>query len=203
MALSTYSELRSAALNVVGREGDAALVAYVPVAVDLAHAKINGNLQVGQMEASTTGTSTNGVLALPSDFLSARRVEAVPYGPLEFLTPEAASSYYPGTSGGSPAYYTIQGTNLVTYPPYTGNVSLDYYQQIPALSDSNPTNWLLAVRPDIYLFLTVSELYAFAKNYEEASVWNQRGMTAVEEVMRQDMNRRYANASIRVKGPTP
>jgi hypothetical protein len=50
MDLNTYSGLQETSLSVVGRDGDTALMAYVPVAVTLAEAKINGNLQVGRME---------------------------------------------------------------------------------------------------------------------------------------------------------
>jgi hypothetical protein len=203
MDLSSYSGLQEAALSVVGREGDSSLTAYAPIAVTLAHAKLNDNLQVMEMEATSTGTSDNGVVALPDDFAGWRRVEAYPYGPLEFQEPNYLAHRYPTGAGGCPAFFTIQGGSLVTYPTYTGEITLDYYQRIPALSDSNPSNWLLVRRPDIYLFLTVSELYAFAKNYEEAVTWNQRGMTAVEEVNTKDKAKRYSRVSARVKGPTP
>jgi hypothetical protein len=203
MDLSSYSGLQEAALSVVGREGDSSLTAYAPVAIALAEAKLNRNLRVAEMEASSTGTSENGVLALPTDFVGWRRVEAYPYGPLEFQEPNFLASQYPTGSGAFPKFFTIQGSTLTVYPTYTGEIALDYYQKIPALSDGNTSNWLLSSHPDIYLFLTVSELYAFAKNYEEAVTWNQRGMTAVEEVGTFDKAKRYSRVSARVKGPTP
>lgn len=203
MDLSSYSGLQEAALSVVGREGDSSLTAYAPVAVALAEAKANGNLQVAQMENSVVGTSTNGLLTLPEDFAGWRRVEAYPHGPLEFQEPNWLAARYPTGEGGLPKFFTIQGSNLITYPYFTGEVTLDYFQRIPPLSEVNPSNWLLSYRPDVYLFLTVSELYAFAKNYEEAVTWNQRGMTAVEEVNKRDISRRYSRIKARVKGPTP
>lgn len=203
MDLYSFSGLQEAALAVVAREGDSALAAYAPVAVALAEAKLNRNLRVAEMEASAVGTSENGVLALPDDYAGWRRVEVFPYGPLAFQEPDFLASEYPSGAGASPKYFTIQGANLITYPSYTGEVSLDYYQMIPALSDSNTINWLLYAHPDIYLFLTVSELYAFAKNYDEAMTWNQRGMTAVAEVNSLDKAKRYSRVTARVKGPTP
>ncbi len=204
MALDSYSGLQEAALSVVGREGDSSLTAYLPVAIALVEAKLNRNLRVAEMEATSTGTSTNGVLALPTDFIAWRRVEASPYGSLAFQEPNFLASQYPnGGEGPFPKFFTIQGSTMTIYPTYTGEISLDYYQKIPALSDSSTSNWLLAAHPDIYLFMTASELYAFAKNYEEAQVWNQRGMTAVEELTAFDKFRRYSRISARVKGPTP
>lgn len=203
MALSTYAELQSTAIDVMGRVGDTALTAYAPVAVALAEAKINRKLRVMEMEANATGVSTNGVLALPSDFAGWRRVEAMPYGPLEFQEPDYLASQYPTGEGGTPKFFTVQGSNLTTYPAYTGSVSLDYYQRVPALSDTNTSNWLLANHPDIYLFLTLSELNAYAKDADAALLWNQRGMAAVEEVNTDDKMKRYSRVSARVKGPTP
>lgn len=203
MALSTYSELQATALDVIGRTGDAALTAYAPVAVLLAEAKINRKLRVMEMEANATGSSTNGVIALPTDFAGWRRVEASPYGPLQFQEPDYLAARYPAGEGGIPTFFTIQGTNLITYPAYTGDVSLDYYQRIPALSDTAPTNWVLTNHPDIYLFLTLSELNAYAKDAEAALMWNQRGITAVEEVNTDDKTKRYSRVAARVKGPTP
>ncbi|EIM25749.1 phage adaptor protein [Microvirga lotononidis] len=203
MALDSYSGLQEAALSVVGREGDSSLTAYAPTAISLVEAKLNRHLRVAEMEATSTGTSDNGMLALPTDYTGWRRVEAFPYGPLEFQEPNFLASRFPNGEGGVPKYFTIQGAALITYPAYAGEIALDYYQKIPALSDINTSNWLLSKHPDVYLFLTVSELYAFAKNYEEAVTWNQRGMTAVEEVNTLDKSKRYSRISVRVKGPTP
>lgn len=203
MALSTYSELQASVLNWLARDSGDAIAAAIPDAIRLVEAKLNRNLRVAQMEATVTGTSTNGLLTLPTDFIAARRVEAYPYGPLELVMPDYVSNRYPSGEGGIPSFYTIQGTTLATFPAYTGEVTLDYYQSIPALSDNNPTNWLLASHPDVYLFLVLSEMNAFTKNAEAALLWNQRGKVALDEMTAQDTAKRYSNVSVRVKGPTP
>lgn len=202
MAIGTYSELQSAVANWLAREGDSTITSMLPNAIALVEAKLNRNLRVGQMEASAPLTGTNGVFTLPTDYNGWRRVAVSPYGPLEFLTPEMASAYFPTAISGAPQYFTVQGSTLTTYPAVNAIV-LDYYRTIPALSDSNTTNWLLTSHPDVYLFMTLSEVNAFTKDAEAALLWNQRGMTAVEEIKAQDKDRRFASASIRSKGPTP
>jgi len=203
MALSTYSELQSAVLNWMARDSSDVIAGVLPDCIELVESKLNRMLRVAQMEANAIGVSTNGVLALPTDFLTWRRVEIVPYGPLELVTPTYASENFPTLLTGVAKYFTIQNNNLTTYPPYTGEVSLDYYQRIPALSDSNPTNWLLSDNPDVYLFMTLSEACAYSKDVEAALVWNQRGVAAIEEMNTADKIRRFSGARARVKGPTP
>jgi hypothetical protein len=203
MALSTYTDLQETALDVIGRTGDAGLTAYVPVAITLVEAKLNRNLRVAEMEANAIGASTNGLLALPADYLAWRRVEAVPYGPLDYVTPDYGSSEYPSVGSGAARFFTIQGSNLATFPSYTGEVSLDYYQRIPSLSNSSPSNWLLAAHPDVYLFMTLMELNAYTKDSDAASLWNDRAAAAVDELRTADRIKRYSRVSARVKGPTP
>lgn len=203
MALGTYSELQSTVLTVMDREGDAVVTAYLPVAIALAEAKINRNLRVGDMEASATLTASGGVATLPTDFAAARRVEVQPYGPLEPVMPEYAAFAHPARESGPPAAYTIRGDTLTTFPAYSGSVALDYYKRIPALSNTNTTNWLLTKHPDLYFFLTLSEAYAFIKDGETALLWNQRGIASIGEIVKDDTERRYSGASIRVRGATP
>jgi hypothetical protein len=203
MALSTYSELQAAVLNWMARDSTDTIAAIVPDAIRLAEAKFNRLLRVAEMEANSTGSSTNGVFALPVDFLAARRVEASPYGALEPVLPDWAASAYPTRESGIPAYYTIQGLTLTTYPTYTGDVSVDYYAAIPALSDAEPSNWLLAAYPDLYLFMTLAETCAFTQDVDKGAMWSQRAVLSITEINAQDSLRRFPSARIRTLGPTP
>lgn len=203
MALSTYSDLQTTALEVMGREGDAALIAYAPTAILLAEAKLNRHLRVGETEGTTTLAGTGGVFPLPADYAQWRQVRDASFGPLEFVTPDWASDTYPTGQGGVPRFFTVKGSALTTFPATSSSVILDYYQKIPSLSASAPSNWLLTGHPDVYLFFTLSELNAFAKDADAALLWNQRGMAALEEVKTADLSKRYSRVSARVKGPTP
>lgn len=203
MALSTYSDLQTSVVNWLGRDGDSTITAVVADAIALVEARLNRVLRVAQMEATVTGTSNNGVLALPADFLAWRRIEAYPYGPLSFAALDWAADTYPTGDAGVPSYFTIQGAILTTYPSYTGEVTLDYYQKIPALSDTNVANWLLTEHPDVYLFGTLVELNAFAKNPDAAVLWDQRAKSSVEEIITQDRLKRYSASVSRPKGATP
>lgn len=203
MALTTYSELQSAVLNWMARDTGDSIAAIIPDAIRLAESRFNRLLRVAEMEANSLGASPNGILNLPIDFQAARRVQAEPYGTLEPVTPDWASSAYPTRAGGSPAYYTIQGLTLTTYPAYSGDVSVDYYASIPALSDTKTSNWLLKAYPDAYLFATLVEVCAFTKDGETAILWSQRAKLAIDEINAQDSLKRFPSARIRILGVTP
>jgi hypothetical protein len=203
MALSNYSDLQETALDVIGRTGDTSLTAYAPVAIALVEAKLNRNLRVSEMEDTATLTGTGGDYALPDDFADWRQVRIASYAPLEYVTPDWASDTYPTGGSGIPRFFTIKGSTLTVFPASSSSVILDYYQKIPPLSDSLPSNWLLGSHPDVYLFMTLSELCTYTKDPEAALLWNQRGMTAVEEVRTADRIKRYSRVTARVKGPTP
>jgi hypothetical protein len=54
---------------------------------------------------------------------------------------------------GQPQVYAVSGSSLLIAPSpdaaYT--IRLVYKQALPALSENNPTNWLLNKQPDLYL----------------------------------------------------
>lgn len=212
MALATYDDLLSALPNHVARGGDATLSAVLPDLVAMFEAKINYGfadqdgspltLLVGDMEANAIGTSTNGVFDLPDDFVSWRRVTHATAGPLVYLEPLHAAAMFPDEPAGVPAYFTILGGTLLTYPGLSGDLSLDYFQAVPGLSESLPTNWLLTKRPDIYIEGLKVEIYRFLKDYDQANA----ALTALASLVRgmngTDKSTKYSRVIV-AKGQTP
>jgi hypothetical protein len=46
-----------------------------------------------------------------------------------------------------------------------------YYAQIPSLSVSNTTNWLLTEAPDVYLYATLIQSAPYLKEDERIGTW--------------------------------
>lgn len=203
MALANYSELQASLAAWMARSGDTVITGIAPDAIAMAEAHFNRKLRVADMEANATGASTNGILTLPSDFQAPRVTSIAGYGELELVMPGWAKSAYPSGPEGVAAFYTIQGLTLTTYPAYTGEVSLDYYATIPALSDSDPTNWLLTASPDLYLAQALGHINAFTKNAEAAGLWFSQAAGIIADLNNADSARRYSGASIHLKGSTP
>jgi hypothetical protein len=55
---------------------------------------------------------------------------------------------------GKPHYYAITAGEIEVYPTPDGTYTAElyYYSRIPALSDSNTSNWVLEYFPDAYLY---------------------------------------------------
>lgn len=210
MDLSTYAGLQSAVPEAMARTGDTDLSSYMPVAIALAEAEFNrvlGAQPVAQMEASANLTSTDGVATLPTDYQTWRKVQVVGSKPLELVDPNWAADYDPSaSSGATPRYFTISGSSLKTFPLFTGTVGLDYYGKLPALSNTNTSNWLLATHPDVYFKQAMAEAYAYTAGPNDlplAEMWGARAAKALAEVIRLDLSRRFTRAGSRVRGPTP
>jgi hypothetical protein len=81
-------------------------------------------------------------------------------------------------------------------------LEFDYFQKVPALSDSAATNWLLAAHPDLYLFGSLVEAEMFGVNDERAPLWKARRDEIFDEIEKLSNKSRGAGA-MRVMGVTP
>src|SRR5690349_15542353 len=153
MALDSYANLKTAISTWLVR---ADVASDVDDMIDMFEAWANRNLRVAQMEEEAT-TPVTEYIALPSDFLELRDIQwqGNPRRELEYMTPILADIYDPTGSTGLPKFYTIVGDQLRVIPAPSDtsvNVRIDYWRKVPALSDSQTTNWLLSTYPDAYLY---------------------------------------------------
>ena len=65
------------------------------------------------------------------------------------------------------------GTEIQVYPPPDGTYTAElvYYAEIPALTDSNTTNWLLTLAPDIYLYGTLMQTAPYLQDDARLQTW--------------------------------
>jgi hypothetical protein len=199
MALTTYAELQTAVASWLARSD---LTATIPDFVTLAEAHFNRVLRVRQMETSTTLTPSSGSATLPTDFLAYRRVTwaSDTTRELEYVHPSYLSAAYPDSAEGTPAQFTIEGSTLKVRPVSDTSITFDYFQKIPALSGT--VNWLFTAHPDAYLFGTLAEARAYARNMDQFSMWVQRRDEALQEVRGVDFLNRGGMA-VRSMGATP
>lgn len=152
MALDTYSGLKTAIQTWLAR---ADLSSDVDDMIDMFEAWCNRNLRVPQMEQEAT-TAAAEYLALPVDFLEMRDIQwqGQPRRQLDYVTPSVADQYDTSGTSGIPAFYTLVGDQirLIPAPNATTDVRMDYWKKVPALTNSNTTNWLLDLYPDAYLY---------------------------------------------------
>jgi hypothetical protein len=173
MALSTYSDLRAEIANWLRRSD---LTAEIPSFVTLAEAQMNRRLRVRQMTTRLSQSFTAEYVALPDDFLSERLVKITNGGGatvLRYLTPEEMDARTRAPASGRPRFYALYGKDMRLHPSPDGAYGgeLIYLQAIPALSDANPGNWLLASHPDAYLYGALTQSAPYLRADERLQTW--------------------------------
>lgn len=203
MAITTYSELKTSVENWLSHQ---LFTARVPEFIAIFEATANRRLRVRQQEASAIITLTSGAGTLPTDYLAWRLVVSIASGRttvLEYQEPSYSVAAHPTTASGPPTSFRIQGEILTVRPvPTTETVAIVYFQKIPSLSDSAPTNWLLTAHPDLYLFGSLVEAEAFGVNDERIGLWKSRRDEIFDEIEKLSNKTRGAGA-MKVFGPTP
>jgi hypothetical protein len=196
MAITTYGELKAVVANWLARED---LGTAIPDFVALFEAAANRRLRVRQMEISATLTPADGAAALPADYLMWRRVTWTGgrRRELDYVHPSYLQAAFDAAAG-TPRVFTIEGATLKIRPIDGGALELDYFQKIPALSDAQPANWLLAAHPDLYLFGALVEAEAFNKDADKAALWKLRRDEILAEI--ETLGGKSRAGAIRVMG---
>ena len=185
MALDTFAGLKATIADYLNRDD---LTSVIPSFITLAEAKFNRKLRTRQMVKRANGQIESAFFAYPSDWLQAKefQLNTNPIVRLQFVTEaygdELKANRY--VSIGQPAYYTITGTPLefIPAPDSTYSAELTYYAKIPALSDSNTSNWLLAYAPDLYLYGALLEAAPYLKDDERLAVWSQMYINSIGDI---------------------
>lgn len=185
MALDTFAGLKATIADYLNRDD---LTAIIPSFITIAEAKFNRKLRTRQMIKRANGQIESAFFAYPSDWLQAKefQLNTNPIVRLQFVTEaygdELKANRY--VSIGQPAYYTITGTQLefIPAPDSTYSAELTYYAKIPALSDANTSNWLLAYAPDLYLYGALLEAAPYLKDDERLAVWSQMYINSLGDI---------------------
>ena len=184
MAITTYSELKSSVADWLDRDD---LTTAIVDFVTLAEAQFNRSIRHRKMVTRSTATIDDRYSATPADWLQTVQfiLSTDPVTTLEYLTNEALNKKRSESSAvGKPLYFSHVGDEIEVYPPpdssYTGE--LVYYAKVPALSDSNTTNWLLTLSPDLYLYGALVQSAPYLRDDERLPVWLARYTQMVEDM---------------------
>lgn len=205
MSITTYSELQASVASWLHRTD---LTALIPDFITLAEQRMNGDLDSRSMEVRTTltctadGTLNARLVALPTDMLEMRRLLVVDTDParvLEYKSPDqlVADNLYL-LSAAKPDSFTVVGTNIELSPPPDSAYPLElvYKQRIPALSNSNTTNWVLTQNPSIYLWGALLAASPFTQDDERMPIYERKYQEAKETINSIDW---YSGSTLRVR----
>jgi len=194
-------ELKSLALSYSDRETDAELPPKMDAFLRMAEARVNRLLTVQKMSIRTSLTIVPGqeYYGLPADYSGMRDIEVRVDDqsdtriPLIFLPPEQMNLQAWKHTAYQIAYSVIANQLQILPAQDSGILEIVYYRKLIPLTDIEPSNWMSADNPDVYLAALMVEISAFVKNAEAASLWDGRLMQAIGEIIQDDENNRWPN----------
>jgi hypothetical protein len=171
MSLTTYAELKASILDWLNRDDiDAAPF------VTLAEADLATDVEHWRREKRATATAGSRYLELPSDF----------HRPIRFHVKDAKDPLQPMSQNemahrraevrdttGTPCHYVLTGGEIELFPTPAEalTVEMSYSAIIPALSDSNTSNWLLERFPNAYLYGALKHTSGYLREDGRAQLW--------------------------------
>jgi hypothetical protein len=193
--LATYAELQQAIEDYLEQDDT---TGKIPTFIRLAEVRIQREISVHGMYKSVDGSLDTGEVDLPPDF-----IEAIAWR-LTSASPQFTASYIPPNrffstraTGSSPRIYTIVGDKAFWKPDPTGvdagtyTYTLEYLAFLEALSDTNTSNWLLALAPDIYLYASLLEAMPYVIDDERLQVWAKMYERSITSLVSLDSRKRY------------
>jgi hypothetical protein len=108
---------------------------------------------------------------------------------------------YPSNRVGQPQAYAISGSSLLIAPAPDSAyaIRLTYKQAIPALSDANPTNWLLTRHPDLYVAASLAMAEFRGWNDARLPMLKAWYDELIEEVNEAGWRTRHASGPLRMR----
>lgn len=195
MAINSYSTLCDAVGRWLYRDD---LTDVIPDFIALAESRINRDLRLRAMETSFTGTLNGATFSLPADFGVAQRLSLQADSQeveLRYVAPEMISKYSLGTN--LPQMYTLIGWLAQVIPAPDGAYDFTFYYltNLPSLSATQTTNWLILNAPDVYLYGCLLEAAPYLQDDVRIAIWTQAYNEAVESVQAIEDASRYPISS--------
>lgn len=199
MSIASYSELQTAVASYLARTD---LTSQITDFIRFAELRLRRELRIRQMLKSVTTTTTSGdsTVELPSDFLEIRDfiVSTNPAQPLTYSSPSAFSRNARTTESGKPLDYTILASEfqLAPIPDSAYTVKLLYYAAPTFLSDSNTSNAFMANAPDALLYASLLEAEPFLMNDARINTWGTMYDRAISTLTKSDESSQYSGVPL-------
>lgn len=201
MGLANYTELKASVADWLNRSD---MTAVIPDLITMAEAQLNRDVRHHKMLQRSTAQFDSQYSAVPADFVEASRlfitdtVSVIEQTTVADIVKRRAET---NNATGTPAYYTLIGQQFEVYPTPDSvkNVELLYYSEIPALSASNATNWLLTMSPDAYLYGTLLTATPYLSNDERLETWGALYASAISNINQTSVSSRFGGANLRLK----
>lgn len=191
MTIGTYAELKDAVYKFLLRSVSDRVVTDSQVSnyIVLCEAELHRELQIRTLEetAPIMTVANQAWVALPEDYSQIITLEfdTCPYD-IDYYTRRELKERF-GTTIRRPQGYTILGSKIYFggVPDDVYDLTLDYYADFAALSDSNTTNPVLTAYPDVYLYGSLNQAAVQLKDADFKSMVEGNYGTIIERIKEQ------------------
>jgi len=191
MTISTYAELQTELISLSHRSD---LATILPTLIGLAEAEVFRELSLRGIETSATGATSGETLAIPADADSVQRIEIESGGykyTLSYTSPNGIETLTGSTDRPQRFLFENGSIRLIPAPNGSYTYTIFYVPKLTALSDSNPTNWLLTNHHDVYVKASLVQIHKHTRNAEQAALVGNDLVTALGSVQRSDERKRF------------
>lgn len=185
MTFGTYDALKAAIGAWLRRPGDATLTAQVGDFIALAEVNLNTLLRLRAMETEQALNAVVGsrFVPAPDHFLEPIACWYAGVEPRQALVNRLPEGLPVTATAGTPSFWAVDGSQIAfERPADTAFPFALRYLKGFALSDAEPTNWLLTNYPNLYLYGALKETAPFLKNDTRIATWDGLFQQALERV---------------------
>jgi len=164
--ITNYTELQQAVADWLNRSD---LDTIIPSFITNGEARLNKRVRHREMESTAALTfDVNGEADVPSDYLEWKllALATTPAARPEFVYPDSREFLFRFRPFSVPQYFTVIGDKVKIQPAKDVGGTFYYFAQLPALSDTTATNWLLDRSPETYLYASLVEGARFLRDEE-------------------------------------
>lgn len=180
--ITNYATLQSTIADYLNRTD---LTSQIQTFIQFVEADLNSRLRCREMIVNATASGDGSFVALPPDWLEAINMMIVGgQSPLRYITPDEADIVNKAQVYTSTRFYSMTTGIIELVPPSADELTIDmvYYGKIPALSDTNTTNWLLTKAPDVYLYGALSHAAPFLMDDARMGTFGQIYLARVQSL---------------------
>ena len=170
--ITDFDQLCTATADYLNR---ADLADQIPVFVRFAESQFNRELAYQGHASEGLHDERQRARRVADDWLEHYSLTTADGGVIEYMT-EANSNRFKGDGmAGETFGYTVVGNaiELVPAPGADMELRMVYYARIPHLGPTQPSNWLLAKYPDVYLYSVLVQSMPYLKDDARLATWIQ------------------------------
>ena len=202
MPITTYAELKATIADFLNRDDVAAISdTFISNAED----DLNLQLRHWRQEKRSTAEIDTQYSAIPADMLEIIRFYTTSGDtrPLELISQAEMldRKFRNLNTSGQPAYYALTAGEIEVYPVPDGTYTseLYYYSRIPALSDSNTSNWVLDYYSSAYLYGSLIHSAPYLKDDARIQVWAALYQNAIDAINTESEKAKFGGSGRRMK----